>query len=662
MATVPSAEQAAIVGAVAAGDSVVVHACAGSGKTALAIMISRDALCAVTLIVYNKQLQLESQGRAERAGVTNLTCRTLHSLAGGCVDDDALRRAVDSWDAGALPPAGATTGLLIVDEAQDMRPLYIRALRHLAGGERAHPVVVLGDGRQCIYNFTSLPQDLRADGALLRSPERCWPRLRWRHMTLSTSYRLTPQMVRFVNAFWGSGMRSARGRGAPVCYVHDDPYGSAVTSLIADRIRKYGADGVMLLARSARAGRATPILVQANKLLGALPQVCFRTARTQGADARQSFTVSTFHGSKGTEARCVIVFGLDVYGAAPPDTNAMGVALSRASEELVVIHGTTSRGPLPFHPLASGGCAREHVARLAACGDAELPRGLPALGDCAATGQVSKIALAADMARGVTCGDVDGALREASCTAAHTAAHELADSAAPAMHGVPLGRIAAIALRMRLEYSTTGGCATVERRLNHWLPLDNVVRPQLRVMRRVYEQLRRSAAWPAFLYLASTCDAFDNYHNELVLLGTQPEGYEAVAAALPWLDAALDRARSYVDASASFNATVETAFDPPQRSVGGATLLTGLRGRYDVEHAAPLGISILDVKCQAALKPAHRARTLACAAMRALQRSVPVCATLLNARTGEAEHWTVSPQAARTIVRWARRVCSATVP
>lgn len=347
MTPAPSPEQQKIIDSTALGNSVCIHACAGAGKsTAVRQLCEAEPLSRVQLIVYNKRLQLESEARAPG----NLACATLHSLADGSPDDATLIRHVEEWDDGAVPDM-VPCDIFVIDEAQDMSALFIRAIRHLVSASRAERIVILGDPHQCIYTFGSLPAERRAVDTMLLQPERVFPNFKWEHLRLSTSYRLTPPMARFLNPIWGTSMvAGGASTPRPVRYYQGDPYGVELTNIIIASIRRYGPGQVMILAPTIGSGRSAAVrqcnIVQDKLCKGG--QLVSYTSDPYGISDNRCMTLSTWHGSKGTERQCVIVFDACQTSVGPPDRNALGVACSRALEELVIVHGTRSRKPLPY--------------------------------------------------------------------------------------------------------------------------------------------------------------------------------------------------------------------------------------------------------------------------------------------------------------------------
>ena len=166
------------------------------------------------------------------------------------------------------------------------------------------------------------------------------------------SYRLTPRIAEFVNAFWGTEIigGNTQSENLPVEYFCRNPYPGRKTEkhklptqLLADLVDEYGPEHVLLLAQSVKHEQC-PIRVPspANGLFWAscvthidmFSQVHVNEMmQMQTADGRNKYNfhvkesdrgftesnvsnkvrVWTFCGSKGCEAKVVVVFGCSLY-------------------------------------------------------------------------------------------------------------------------------------------------------------------------------------------------------------------------------------------------------------------------------------------------------------------------------------------------------------
>ena len=391
----PSSEQKEIIQAIGQGQCVSIQACAGSGKTTCMLQVTaslpktRNAL----IVTYNRSLADECKDRIQRLSLGHIAkCYTIHGLASRfagrvCNDDQKLIRQLDRWESGLdlIPAHPLPLDLVMIDEAQDLRPLFHRVLSHIIGtaGAGGIQLCLVGDPKQMLYDFPTYGDD-KARTSFFLEPEFYWGKFTedrtWVHLPLSVSYRLTPNVASFCNLFWGTSMVGGNDRSPniPVEYLMKYPYPNSSgsydseklnTSALAKIIDKHGPENVMFLAQSVKRAEL-PIRVHVNELMKikdvstGLQKYKFHIKENvRGFEGTPDWTnkvrVWTFCGSKGCEADVVVVFGFDLYSR-PHSLNQIGVALSRARKRLVVVHGKKYEGkvlrPLRFYPVL-GGCS-----------------------------------------------------------------------------------------------------------------------------------------------------------------------------------------------------------------------------------------------------------------------------------------------------------------
>uniref|UniRef100_A0A7S4AT84 Helicase ATP-binding domain-containing protein n=1 Tax=Pseudo-nitzschia australis TaxID=44445 RepID=A0A7S4AT84_9STRA len=408
----PSPEQQKIIEAIHEGFCVTVKACAGSGKTTCMLQVasslppSREVL----IITYNRALSDDCKARIQKLSMGHrVSVYTIHGLvtrvAGEvCNDDNKLIQMLDLWDnCGGLEMTNPVSlDLVMIDEAQDLRPLFHKCLSHIFGtacrdGKEDRnggmQLCLVGDPKQLLYDFTTYGSD-KASASFFLQPETYWgtfaQKRKWIQLPLSVSYRLTPNTATFCNLFWGTSMvgGNTASPNLPVEYLMKYPYPNTdgfrydpeklSTSFLAEVIDKHGPENVMFLAQSIKSVNM-PIRVHINKLMKikdqqtGLQKYNFHIKENaRGFEGRTDWKnkvrVWTFCGSKGCEADVVVVFGFEVFSRTH-ELNQIGVALSRARERLLVIHGkkyTCGRCfPNPYYPIlgnASSGI-EQHVVR-----------------------------------------------------------------------------------------------------------------------------------------------------------------------------------------------------------------------------------------------------------------------------------------------------------
>lgn len=416
----PSPEQKDIIQAVGEDRCVTIRACAGSGKTTCMLQVAaslpewRQAL----IITYNRSLADECKERIQRLSLGHrVWCYTIHGLASRfasrvCNDDHKLMKQLDRWNKGLdrTPTRPMQLDLVMIDEAQDLRPLFHRTLSHIfdiAGGNGIQ-LCLVGDPKQMLYDFPTYGDD-RASTSFFLQPEKYWgeftQKRSWSHLPLSVSYRLTPNIASFCNLFWGTSMVGGNvvSPNVPVEYLIKYPYPTTRgqddpeklnTSFLANIIDQYGPENVLFLAQSVK-NADLPIRVHVNELMKikdnttGFQKYNFHIKENvrgfEGTpDWKNKVRVWTFCGSKGCESDVVVVFGLDIYGR-PHALNQVGVALSRARKRLLVVHSKkyVAKKPvaMPYYPVL-GDCPsgmKEHIVRFGRDNCEETTMEVPAI-------------------------------------------------------------------------------------------------------------------------------------------------------------------------------------------------------------------------------------------------------------------------------------------
>jgi len=410
----PSTEQQSAIEAVQAGKCLSILAVAGSGKTTTMLQIASSLPChrRVTIITYNRSLKDECQQRIQSCGLSHrVAAYTVHGLVtkvskSVCNDDHKLNQVIKRWDdevANNMEDKDDEENvimfdLLMIDEAQDLRPSFYKAICHVIQKSQAllvrrndHAfrssacplqICIVGDCKQLLYDFPTYGND-KASARYIKEPEKYWgqftqPR-EWITTNLSTSYRLTPNVAAFANTIWGTKIVGGNTRvpNLPVEYICRYPYPTddpaSLTklhpSLLTNLIDEYGSENVIFLAQSVK-NEQSPIRATVNAIMTlkdakGRQKYNFHINESRrgyegGKDAdnlKNKVRVWTFCGSKGCEADCVVVFNLDMRTVGRIHSlNQVGVALSRAKKRLVVIHGmsyskVSSYSPNLYYPM-----------------------------------------------------------------------------------------------------------------------------------------------------------------------------------------------------------------------------------------------------------------------------------------------------------------------
>lgn len=371
----PSDEQGRIVGCVVGGGSggathVRVDAVAGAGKTTTILHVAL-ALPRLPILVltYNAKLKSETRARCDTLAIHNVAVHTYHSAALNLYGDAACARDEGIADllrrTSQRPASGRQNsfGLLVVDEAQDMTRLYFALTKRLIL-DACIPdvrVVVLGDARQSVYGFKGA--DTRFLTLAHRLPAFASAAASWTHLTLATSYRLAPNIARFVNSQLLEGvevLKSNHGADGPsgrVRYLRCNVFGDMPFRQISAWLRQDGlsASDIFVLAPSIRVNlKQSPLRMLENRLVRAGIRCHAASSDEERLDedvTRGKVVFATFHQVKGLERKAVLVFNFDAsyhrfYERDAPSgepvvrgcPNPIYVAVTRAMQHLTVLH------------------------------------------------------------------------------------------------------------------------------------------------------------------------------------------------------------------------------------------------------------------------------------------------------------------------------------
>ena len=374
-----SAEQAAIVQAFVAGDcNLVVNAVAGSGKTTCilhAALALRDSAPGerVLVLTYNARLKEETRRKVRALGLST-EVHSFHAFgvrfySRDCHKDEGLLRVVDD---DAAPLLRFSFNRIVVDEAQDLTPTFYRLVcKVMRDNQRSQPcpVMLLGDQHQNIFGFKY------ADARYLTLARDAFvgivAPLPWRTLKLSTTFRLSGNMVAFANTnvMHRPHFNTPNAAGDKVFYYRGDAF--AIARLLADKLilalsrRELRPSDIFVLSPSIRAGKAstpTPYNVLENLLVEA-GHPCFSStsddARLDEEVIRDKVVFSTFHSVKGLERKVVVIFSFSKkyfdffdksadYSRQRTCPNALYVALTRATHALHLVGEEKEGDVLPF--------------------------------------------------------------------------------------------------------------------------------------------------------------------------------------------------------------------------------------------------------------------------------------------------------------------------
>ncbi len=349
-------QQQKIIEIIKSDQNCVVNAKLGTGKTSVALNLIEQISGDVLVIMYNHSLS--SSTCCKLAGLKSNISRkvhvhTYHSLLSALTqtvvcDDLKFIEVLNKIKESPMEPwIGRNFELLIIDEAQDLRPLYFELIKLLVTYISPNPhkirYLVLGEPKQLLYNyFTTNNADARFMtkmpfllDALTDKP--------WSMLSMTKSFRLTPQIAATLNTLFPSEdlIVGCNVNGPPVCLHICNTYKDSVRILqrYIPMLKQHSKD-VFLLCPSAN--NTSPLTKVVNSLVnhnirvhvtrsGNLSECCPRTNVSFTKNKAQAMPYPT---SKGLESVIVCAINTrELFNG----SNALYVALGRAGYQLIII-------------------------------------------------------------------------------------------------------------------------------------------------------------------------------------------------------------------------------------------------------------------------------------------------------------------------------------
>jgi len=350
-------------------NNVIIDSVAGSGKTTTSLHIALNyPTKKILLLTYNSRLKSETrtkntalclQNRIEE----NMEVHSYHSFNTTNYDNS------NYTDLGILNTIRdkkpiinkKSYDIIILDESQDITETYYRFICKIYIDtclENNALICILGDKSQSIFDFNN------ADNRFLLSANKLFNfnNVNWEIAKLSISYRLTHQMVNFVNDnMLGYKRLNSIKDGKLVRYmilnIYND-YEIIYTQIIYFISLGYKYNDIFILAPSVRSN-TSPVKTLANYLsIKKNIKLYVSNNDSENIDEnliKNKLVITTMHQVKGLERKIVFVTSFDYsyfkfYKKAiniDICPNEMYVACTRASEILVVIHDPKFR-KMPF--------------------------------------------------------------------------------------------------------------------------------------------------------------------------------------------------------------------------------------------------------------------------------------------------------------------------
>ena len=351
-----SQEQLTIINALDAGHNVVANAVAGSGKTTCNLHIATHfAKKRMLLLTYSKKLQLETEKKMKEFKIRNLTVSTFHGFCSKyyrmAPTDTEFDKVVEQNTFNQLKET-FEFDIISVDETQDATLTYFAFVCMIfrdnkVANKNNVQLCIFGDNQQSIFRFKLADSRFitKATTVFCLTPSHNV----WAECKLSTSYRLTNEMVDFMNncVLAKPRMHAVKQGSKPrylICNVFNDVFDE-----VKYYLQTYAANDIFILATSITS-TTTPAKKLENRIVKELPDVKIFVPGNDDVKITESqmqnkLVISTIHQAKGLERKVVILLGFDAgfYLCSKtesrivcPDT--LYVATTRASEQLTVVH------------------------------------------------------------------------------------------------------------------------------------------------------------------------------------------------------------------------------------------------------------------------------------------------------------------------------------
>jgi len=374
-----SKEQAGIVHSlVHENTNVVVDAVAGSGKTTTSRFVvdewhKKYPTSKILMLTYSRRLKDDAEEKLSAYDCAHV--HTFHSFAGkqyysstsACHDDVVMTHLIRNNKGVSL--VSSLYSLIIVDEVQDMTPLYFqlvaKTIRDHISQNITPRLLILGDCQQSIYGFQG------ADSRYLKYAPDIWQKVpgfdTWKQLTLHQSFRVPKSVANFVNLLTGvsdiprmvSEKKDVVQPRYVLCNIHNP-------LMLYQEVQKcleiFDPEDIFILSPSVRGSKIAPIKKMANMLAEFSVPLCVTTNDSEvltPAIMRGKLVITTFHQSKGLERNAVIVVGLDASYFKYFDDQANStilsntgyVAFTRAMKSLVIIQNS-NENPMECVKLA----------------------------------------------------------------------------------------------------------------------------------------------------------------------------------------------------------------------------------------------------------------------------------------------------------------------
>lgn len=256
------------------------------------------------LLTFYRKLSDETKERLYEEDITNLDVYTYHGFS--CKnyietqDDKGMQESLNLTCKNKLEYE-----IIIIDEAQDINELYYKFIcKILFENSKDYNLCILGDKNQSIYEF------MGADNRYLTMADKIFNQNKknWTKLKLSTSYKMTKQMAKFMNKYILNEKRiiSTKEGKKPEYWIMN-PYDirNIIRNIIyVDKIKP---EEIFILAPSVKGKRTlkeTPLTRLENYLVSLNINIYIPSSDDEKISediTKNKLVFSSFHQSKGLE-------------------------------------------------------------------------------------------------------------------------------------------------------------------------------------------------------------------------------------------------------------------------------------------------------------------------------------------------------------------------
>ena len=313
------------------GDNVRVIAVAGAGKSTIILQMTKTSEDPICILTYNKTLQKELEEKLKNIGSTS-KCFTFHGLAGEyisiCQDDNELANSLSKPIKKEFP-----FSKIIIDEAQDIKKVYVELISKLAFPLEEKQICIVGDPHQMLYDYD--PDD-SAVIDVLQQPSKYFAKP-FVNRVLSKSFRLTPFVADFANRMSAtqhvkiSPGNERQNHPVEVKLCGPGDKASIALAWILKNHPVSNESSMQILSATRKKNNQLKRLVNQLSLYGY--KVYVHLVDSVENKSYCNLHCTSYHSAKGAEAETVVIIGFSSLNA----ENPLHVALTRSKCRLFIV-------------------------------------------------------------------------------------------------------------------------------------------------------------------------------------------------------------------------------------------------------------------------------------------------------------------------------------